>query len=81
MSVATDMKTAVIESMMTREGCARCDSSFCEECQGLTGLECRARRILSHYTAIEKRLPNVLLQHTMVLSALLSHHDTWVVGR
>ena len=81
MTVTAYVKSLEGESVGTGECSSRRDYALGHIGKCLRGLERGARRILSHYTAVEKRLPHVGCKYLMVLSSLSSHHETRVVGR
>ena len=80
-AMTTYSQSSVMESMRARVGGSRGDDTLLQEGQCLTGLEGRARRILSHDSSVEQRLVCVLTQQDMILTSLTTHHHLGVIGR
>ena len=79
MTVTTDVKASVVETMETAERCAWSDDALAEKCKSLRRLECRAWRILSHDASVEQWLPGIETQGSMVLAAIPAYHHTRVI--
>ena len=80
-SVASDVKSFVVEAVAAGKRDGRIDASFLQPDERLRDFEGGTRRIGSHDGSVEERLHRVFVEELVVLSSVTSDHHSWVVGR